>query len=76
MLLETQASQKSAKKGTRYTNFSDTDRTDIGRYAAEYMGMLLLNVAIVATRMLVKIEGGARIGIPLILKDRIANYLN
>ena len=40
------------------------------------MGMLLLNVAIVTTRMLVKIEGGARIGIPLILKDRIANYLN
>ena len=35
-VLETQASQQSAKKGTGYTNFSDTDRAEIGRYAAEY----------------------------------------
>ena len=31
-----EASQQSAKKGTGYTNFSDTDRADISRYAAEY----------------------------------------
>ena len=35
-MLEKRASQQSAKKRKRYTNFSDTDRAEIGRYAAEY----------------------------------------
>ena len=35
-MLETQASQQSAKKGTGYTNFSDTDKAEAGWYAAEY----------------------------------------
>ena len=35
-MLEKQASQQSAKKQKRYTNFSDTDRAKIGQYAAEY----------------------------------------
>ena len=35
-VLETQASQQSAKKGTGHTNFPDTDRAEIGHYAAEY----------------------------------------
>ena len=50
--LETQASQQSAKKGTRYTNFSDTDR------AARSAGTQ--NAA--TMHVLVKIEGGAKIG--------------
>ena len=33
-VLEKQASQQSAKKRKRYTNFSDADRAEIGRYAA------------------------------------------
>ena len=53
MLLETQASQQSAKNGTRYTNFSDINRTKIGRYAAQrYYSYYTL--------VLVKIEGGLR----------------
>ena len=35
-VLEKQVSQQSTKKRKRYTNFSDTDRAKIGRYAAEY----------------------------------------
>ena len=33
-VLEKQARQQSAKKRKRYTNFSDTDRAEIGQYAA------------------------------------------
>ena len=51
-VLEKQARQQSAKKRKRYTNFSDTDRAEIGQYAA----------IIVTTCLLVKIEGGAKIG--------------
>ena len=55
MLLETQASQQSAKKGTQYTNFSDTERIEIGRYTAQrYYSYYTL--------VLVKNEGGAKIG--------------
>ena len=50
-VLEKQARQKSAKKQKRFTNFSDTDRAEIGQYAA-----------IVTTCLLVKIEGGAKMG--------------
>ena len=46
-----EASQQSAKKRKQYTNFSDTDRAEIGQYAAEY-----------GNTVLVKIEGGANIG--------------
>ena len=35
-VLEKQASQQSAKKRKRHTNFSNTDRAEIGRYTAEY----------------------------------------
>ena len=35
-VLEKQASQQSAEKRKRHTNFSDTDRAEIGRYTAEY----------------------------------------
>ena len=52
MVLEKQASQQSTKKWKWYTNFSDTNRAEIGRYAA----------IIVTTCMLVKIGGGAKIG--------------
>ena len=51
-MLEKQASQQSAKKRKRYTNFFDTNRTEIGRYAADYELL----------RVLLKIEGGAKIG--------------
>ena len=51
-VLEKQARQQSAKKWEWYINFSDTDRAEIGQYAA----------IIVTTRLLVKIEGGAKIG--------------
>ena len=51
-VLEKQARQQSAKEQKWYTNFSDTDRAEIGQYAA----------IIVATRLLVKIEGGAEGG--------------
>ena len=64
-MLEKQARQQSAKKRKRYTNFSDTDRAKIGQYAA----------IVVTTRLLVKIEGGAKMG-TAIRKDKIANYLN
>ena len=57
-----QASQQSAKKQKRYTNFSDTNRAEIGRYTA----------IIYTTRVVVKIEGGAKIGILLICKDKTA----
>ena len=33
-VLEKQASQQSAKKQKQYSNFADTDRAEIGRYAA------------------------------------------
>ena len=51
-VLEKRARQQSAKKRKRYTNFSDTDRAKIGQYAA----------IIVTMHLLVKIEGGAKIG--------------
>ena len=51
-MLEKQARQQSAMKRKRYTNFSDSDRAEIGQYAA----------IIVTMRFLVKIEGGAKIG--------------
>ena len=51
-VLEKQARQQSAKKWKRYTYFSDTDRAEIGQYAA----------IIVTMRLLVKIEGEAKIG--------------
>ena len=47
-LLEKQASQQSAKKQKRYTNFADTDRVDM---------QLIVTICV-----LVKIEGGAKIG--------------
>ena len=49
-VLEKQARQQCAKKRKRYTYFSDTDRAEIGQYAA----------IIVTMRLLVKIEGGLR----------------
>ena len=49
-VLEKQARQQSTKKRKRYTNFSDTDRAEIGRYAA----------IIVTMRVLVKIDGEAK----------------
>ena len=52
-VLEKQTSQQTVKKRKRYTNFPDTNRAEISRYTA----------IIVTTRMLVKIEGGAKIGI-------------
>ena len=52
-MLEKRASQQSAKKRKRYINFSDTDR-----YTADYRNA----AAIVTTRVLVKIEEGAKIG--------------
>ena len=52
-----QASQQSAKKWKRYTNFSDTDRAEIGRYAAEYGNATIRTEVCV----LVKIEGGSKI---------------
>ena len=51
-VLEKQARQQSAKKWKRYTYFSDTDRAEIGQYAA----------IIDTMRLLVKIEGEAKIG--------------
>ena len=51
-VLEKQARQQSAKKRKQFTNFSDTDRAEISQYAA----------IIVTTHLLVKIEGGAKIG--------------
>ena len=51
-VLEKQARQQSAKKQKRYTNFSDTDRAEISQYAA----------IIVTMHLVVKIEGGAKIG--------------
>ena len=52
-VLEKQARQQSAKKQKRYTNFPDTDRAEIGQYAA----------IILTTHLPVKIEGGAKTGI-------------
>ena len=52
-VLEKQTSQQTAKKWKWYTNFPDTNRDKSGRYTA----------IIVTTRMLVKLEGGAKIGI-------------
>ena len=51
-VLEKEARQQSAKKRKRYSNFLDTDRAEIGQYTA----------IIVTTRLLVEIEGGAKIG--------------
>ena len=51
-VLEKQASQQSAKKWKQYSKFTDTERAKIGQYAA----------IIITTGVLVKIEGGARIG--------------
>ena len=51
-VLEKQARQQSAKKRKQYTNFSGTDRAEIGQYTA----------IIVTTCWFVKIEGGAEIG--------------
>ena len=51
-VLKKQARQQSAKEQKRYTNFSDTDRAEIGQYAA----------IIIATCLLVKIEGRAEGG--------------
>ena len=53
-MLEKQASQQSAKKRKQYTNFSDTDRAEIGRYT--------FMTIIATTHVLVQIEGGAKIG--------------
>ena len=49
-MLEKQARQQSGKKRKRCTNFSDTDRAEIGQYAA----------IVVTMRLLVKTEGGAK----------------
>ena len=51
-VLEKQARQQRAKKLKRYTNLSDTDRAEISQYAT----------IIVTTCLLIKIEGGAKIG--------------
>ena len=51
-MLEKQARQQIAKKRKRYAKFSDTDRAEIGQYAA----------IIVTTHLLVKIERGAKMG--------------
>ena len=56
-MLKKQASQQSAKR-KQYTNFSDTDRAEIGRYTAEYGNTTIRTEA----HVLVKIEGGAKIG--------------
>ena len=47
--LAKQASQQSAKKRKQYTNFPDTNRAEIGQYAAIIVTMRVL-------------EGGAKIG--------------
>ena len=47
-----EASQQSAKKRKQYSNFADTDRAEIGRYT----------VITVTASVLVRIEGGAKIG--------------
>ena len=54
-MLEKRARQQSAKKRKRYTKFSDTNRAEIGQYAS----------IIVTVHLLVKIEGGAKIGTAL-----------
>ena len=64
-VLEKQARQQSTKKRKQHTNFSDSDRAKIGQYAA----------IVVTTCLLVKIEGGAKMG-TAIRKDKIVNYLN
>ena len=51
-VLEKQARQQSANKQKRYTNFSDTNRAETSQYAA----------IIDTMRLLVKIEGGAKVG--------------
>ena len=51
-VLEKQARQQSTKKRKWYTNFSDNDKAEIGQYAA----------IIVTTHLLVKIEGGTKVG--------------
>ena len=50
-VLDKEARQQSAKKRKRYSNFLDTDRAEIGQYAA----------ISVTTCLLVKIEGGTKI---------------
>ena len=50
--MEKQASQQSAKKQKQYSKFADTDRDEISQYTA----------IIVTTCLLVKTEGGARMG--------------
>ena len=60
-----EARQQSAKKWKQYTNFSDTDRAEISQYTA----------IIGTTCLLVKMEGGAKIGTAN-SEDKIANYLN
>ena len=57
-MLGSQASQQSTKKWKRYINFSGTDRAEIGQYAAEYGNTTIRTEA----HLLVKIEGGAKIG--------------
>ena len=57
-VLEKQASQRSAKKLKRYTNFSDTDRAEIGRYAAEYENATAQLYYCYYARVLVKLEEG------------------
>ena len=52
-VLEKQASQQSAKKWKQYCNFADTNRAKIGQYAS----------ITVTTSVLVKTEGGAKLGI-------------
>ena len=53
-----EASQQSAKKPKRYSNFAETDRAD--------------NQLIVTTRVLVKIEGGAKIDTAHLYRWQIA----
>ena len=50
-VLDKEARQQSAKKRKQYSNFLDTDRAEIGQYAA----------ISVTTCLLVKIEGGTKI---------------
>ena len=57
-VLEKQASQQNAKKLKRYTNFSDTDRAEIGRYAAEYGNATAQLYYCYYARVLVKLEEG------------------
>ena len=60
-VLEKQASQQSTKKGTQIpTSLTLTEPRSADTQLS--MGMPLLNVTIVTTRVLVKIEGGAKIG--------------